>query len=113
MRNSAKNAPVMSSKVRIAPAADIPAESSKLFTAEGKELLVCHSKGVFTVVSNRCSHADARLDCGRVRNGWIACPLHGARFELATGRAMNPPATLPIAVYPTEVVDGWVEAEIG
>ena len=48
-----------------------------------------------------------------MRNAWIACPLHGARFELATGRAMNPPATLPIAVYPTEVVDGWVEAEIG
>lgn len=41
--------------------------------------------------------------------GWIACPVHGARFELASGRAMNPPATKPIATYELRVVDGWIE----
>jgi nitrite reductase/ring-hydroxylating ferredoxin subunit len=39
--------------------------------------------------------------------------VHGARFDLATGAAMNPPATSPIATYPVRVVDGWVEADLG
>ncbi|MBU6268342.1 MAG: non-heme iron oxygenase ferredoxin subunit [Sphingomonadales bacterium] len=98
--------------VRLAEAAQIPAEKSLAVEAEGKKLLVCHSKGEFYVVVNKCSHADEALDCGRVRNGWVACPIHGARFALATGAAMNPPAKEPIATFPVRVVDGWVEAEI-
>lgn len=98
--------------VRLAEASHIPAEKSLAVEAEGRKLLICHSKGEFHVVANKCSHADEALDCGRVRGGWVACPIHGARFNLATGAAMNPPAKEPIATYPTRVVDGWVEAEI-
>jgi 3-phenylpropionate/trans-cinnamate dioxygenase ferredoxin subunit len=41
--------------------------------------------------------------------GWIACPAHGARFELATGRAMNAPAKQPIATFEVRVVEDWIE----
>ena len=43
---------------------------------------------------------------------WIACPIHGARFELATGRVMNPPAIKPIATYEIRVVDDWIEVAV-
>ncbi len=92
---------------------DIPAEKSHKFEHQGKAMLICHSAGAFFVIENQCSHAQEPLDCGRVRNGWVACPVHGARFDLATGAAMNPPATSPIATYPVRVVDGWVEADLG
>lgn len=98
--------------VRAAEAASIRAESSKRVDVEGHDLLVCHSKGAFFAVANKCSHADEKLDCGRVRNGWVSCPIHGARFALETGEAMNPPATQPIATYPCREVDGWIEVEI-
>lgn len=91
----------------------IPPEKSAVVEHGGKSLLVCHSKGEFFVVLNLCSHADEKLDCGRVRNGWVACPIHGARFNLATGAAMNPPAKEPIVTFPARVVDGFVEAELG
>ena len=112
MANLTNDLSAMTKKVRLIRASDVPPEASRLATIDGAELLVCHSKGTFAVVANRCSHADEKLDCGRVRNGWIACPVHGARFNLATGLPMNPPATKPITSYPTEVVDGWVEVEI-
>jgi 3-phenylpropionate/trans-cinnamate dioxygenase ferredoxin subunit len=98
---------------RLLAAADIPAEKSHKFEHDGKPLLICHSAGAFFVIANQCSHAQEPLDCGRVRNGWVACPVHGARFDLATGAAMNPPATSPIATYPVRVVDGWIEADLG
>ena len=97
---------------RLALAADIAAEKSLAVTHDGRKLLICHSAGAFYVIDNRCSHAEEPLECGRVRAGWIACPVHGARFDLASGAAMNPPARTPIATYPTRIADGWVEAEI-
>ena len=93
-------------------AAQIPAEKSRRVNHEDKKLLICHSGGQFFVIENRCSHAQEPLDCGRVRNGWVACPVHGARFDLATGAALNQPANDPIATFPSRVVDGWVEAEL-
>ena len=63
-------------------------------------------------ISNICSHANEKLECGRMSRSWIACPVHGARFDLATGRAMNPPAKLPIATYEVRVVEDWIEVRV-
>ena len=78
----------------------------------GTPLLVCNVGGTIHVVSNICSHAEEKLDGGRLGNGWIACPVHGARFRLATGEAMNPPATKPIPVYEHRETDGWIEVKL-
>lgn len=101
------------SYTRLAAATDIAAEKSLVVVHDGKQLLICHSIGQFFVIENRCSHAQEPLDCGRIRAGWVACPVHGARFDLATGAAKNPPAKDPIVTYPARVVDGWVEADLG
>jgi 3-phenylpropionate/trans-cinnamate dioxygenase ferredoxin subunit len=98
--------------IRLAAAQDVPAEKSLAVEHGGLKLLICHSKGVFHVVANKCSHAEEPLACGRIRNGWVACPVHGARFDLESGAPLNPPASQPIAVYASRVEDGWVEADI-
>lgn len=82
------------------------------FEIAGRELLLCNAGGTIHAVSNICSHAEEKLECGLMRHGWISCPVHGARFDLATGEPKNPPAKTPIAVYPVRVVDGWIEVEI-
>lgn len=78
----------------------------------GHEILLCHSKGRVFAVANKCSHADEELACGRMRSGWIACPAHGARFDLETGEPRNPPATEAIATFQVRIVDGMVEVEV-
>ena len=103
----------MSSFVRVLSAADLPANSKKVVEIDGKQILLCNTSDRLFAISNICSHADEKLECGRMGRTWIACPLHGARFELATGKAMNPPATKPIATYELRVVDGWVEVGVG
>lgn len=77
----------------------------------GKHLLAIRSGDDVHVVDAICSHAFQELECGMVRNGWIACPAHGSRFDLATGEPMNPPAIAPIATYETRVTDGVLEVE--
>jgi 3-phenylpropionate/trans-cinnamate dioxygenase ferredoxin subunit len=63
-------------------------------------------------VRNLCSHAYERLDCGRMKNGWISCPVHGARFDLETGAVMNPPAVMPIDVFELRVIGDSIEVKI-
>jgi 3-phenylpropionate/trans-cinnamate dioxygenase ferredoxin subunit len=102
----------MSDYVRAIALSDVATNKKVPVEIGGTPLLVCNVGGKIHVVSNICSHAEEKLDCGRMGNGWIACPVHGARFELATGRAMNPPATKPIPVYEHRIADDWIEVKL-
>lgn len=97
---------------RAVPTSDVPPGSKKAIALSGKQILVCNANGRLFAVSSICSHANESLECGRMGNGWIACPVHGARFDLATGAAKNPPAKQPIAVYAVRVVDDWIEVAV-
>lgn len=64
---------------------------------------------------DRCTHdgeplagaeweADAATPCGVV-----ICPRHGARFCLATGTALTPPAYEPLRIFPVRERAGRIE----
>jgi len=91
---------------------ELPPGAKRVVDIGGRSILLCKWAERIYAVSNICSHAAEKLECGKMANGWIACPTHGARFDLATGRAKNPPATRPIAVYDTKFADGWIEVGI-
>lgn len=97
--------------VRVLQLAELPHGAKAVVTVDDKPVLLCNWKEQVFAVSNICSHAEETLDCGRMSNGWIACPVHGARFDLATGKAKNPPAKRPIATYGVRIVDGWIEVD--
>jgi 3-phenylpropionate/trans-cinnamate dioxygenase ferredoxin subunit len=94
---------------RVLKLSELPPGTKKPVTVNGKHVLLCNVSGKLYAISNICSHAEKPLERGRVGNGWIACPTHGARFELATGRAMCLPAVKPIATYDVRSADEWVE----
>ena len=80
--------------------------------ANGIEIVLCHTLDRVFAVRNLCSHAHEKLDCGKMRNGWIACPVHGARFDLETGAAMNPPAVMPIETFAVRVNGDTIEVAV-
>src|SRR3546814_4282796 len=75
-----------SSFQRVLPVADLPSGAKKPLVLDGKPVLLCNANGKLHAISNVCSHNEKPLERGRVGNGWIACPTHGARFDLATGK---------------------------
>jgi nitrite reductase/ring-hydroxylating ferredoxin subunit len=91
---------------------DIPEGQAIAFRFSGHNLLLVRSDGGVFAIDERCSHADQELGCGIIRNGWIACPAHGTRFDLATGEPLNPPASKPVATYPLRIRDGIVEVRL-
>src|SRR3989338_7282997 len=54
---------------------------------------------------DRCTHDDGELAsgslCGETQ---IECPRHGARFDMASGKAVRMPAVIGIQVYPVEII---------
>jgi len=103
---------VKSAFARVLNVSALPPGTKKAVDVNGVSVLVCNTNERLYAVSNICSHAHEKLECGRMSRGWIGCPVHGARFDLATGRAMNPPAKEPIATYEVRVVDAWIEVAV-
>lgn len=64
----------------------------------------------FRVIEDVCTHDGQPLTDGKIEDNWIACPRHGARFDLTTGAALCMPATKPIRTFAVEIRDGEVWA---
>jgi 3-phenylpropionate/trans-cinnamate dioxygenase ferredoxin subunit len=89
--------------VAVATLDEVPAGTKKLVTVGKIEIVLCNTLDRIFAVRNLCSHAYEKIDCGRMKNGWISCPVHGARFDLETGQPINPPAVMPIEIYEVRV----------
>lgn len=63
-------------------------------------------------IEDLCSHAEVPLSEGSVEDCTIECSLHGSRFNLRTGEPSGPPASRPVPVYHTLVIDGSVFADV-
>lgn len=98
--------------INVAALADVPEGRALEVDVHGQPILLTQCEGHVFALSAICSHAQESLACGRVRNGWIACPVHGARFDLETGEALSLPATEPITTYTVRIKDDSVEVAV-
>ncbi len=94
------------------PVDAVAADSSLEVSVAGVSILICNSGGTQFAIQNRCPHQGKPLAGGRVRRGTIACPLHGMRFELGSGKPLGQLTTTPLWVFPTRIVDGVIEVAI-
>jgi len=62
----------------------------------------------FHALDDCCSHAMAPLHGGEIKAGAVACPRHGARFDIATGEVLSLQAVGNVASFPVKVRDGRV-----
>lgn len=69
---------------------------------EGKPVCVARVGEEVFAVSNICSHSYAELTDGEIKGYTIECWLHGADFDLRTGKALTLPATEPIETFAVE-----------
>jgi nitrite reductase/ring-hydroxylating ferredoxin subunit len=68
---------------------DFPAEGKLAAKVAGWHVLVNRTEDGLFAVNDRCTHQAALLSGGRIRRGAIMCPLHGARFEIASGQCIG------------------------
>jgi 3-phenylpropionate/trans-cinnamate dioxygenase ferredoxin subunit len=78
-------------------------------------IVVFNYDGDYYALEDRCSHEEFELSAGPfdAEAATIECVLHGSKFDVRDGRALNAPAYAPVAKFPTKVEDGavWVRSE--
>jgi 3-phenylpropionate/trans-cinnamate dioxygenase ferredoxin subunit len=76
----------------------------------GTAILVVNYDGDYYAVEDLCSHEDFELSAGCYdgEEATIECVLHGSKFDVRDGRALNAPAHVPVARFPVKVEDGAV-----
>ena len=100
-------------RIDLAAADEVPPGTMKLVEVDDGDLvLVVNLAGEFHAVQGICSHQYFELDKGFLTGDTITCALHLSRFDLASGEALDPPAELPLAVYPVVIEEGRVLIEV-
>ncbi|MGA3029405.1 MAG: non-heme iron oxygenase ferredoxin subunit [Candidatus Limnocylindrales bacterium] len=99
-------------RVDLCAVEDVPPGTMKLCEIDDELVLVTNLDGAFHATQGICSHEYFELDNGFLTGDSITCALHLSRFSLDDGEPLDPPADLPLAVYPVVVEGGRVLIEV-
>jgi 3-phenylpropionate/trans-cinnamate dioxygenase ferredoxin component len=98
-----------SRRIDLCAVADVPAGTMQMAWVDGSEpVLVANVEGEIRAVSGVCTHEYFELDTGFLQGRTVTCMLHLSRFDLFSGKPLDPPADARLAVYPVAIEDGRV-----
>jgi 3-phenylpropionate/trans-cinnamate dioxygenase ferredoxin component len=85
---------------RLASLADVPPNTLLSVEVDGRNVCLANADGRIYAFRDNCSHKDFPMSAGSIHGGaTIECAWHGARFDMATGKAIRLPAIKPIQTY--------------
>ena len=82
---------------------EFPDSGKKLVEVDDRLVVVIRQGDAFYCIDDVCTHDGGTLFEGRLVDGCIECPRHGARFDIRTGAARSMPATQPTGVHEIQV----------
>ncbi len=88
---------------RVASLQDLKTSKLMCVKPESHRIALAFVDGKVFAVDDMCSHEDASLAKGSLHGECVKCPLHGSRFDLNTGAALDEPAEEPVTTYPVRV----------
>jgi 3-phenylpropionate/trans-cinnamate dioxygenase ferredoxin subunit len=93
----------MSDFIAAAKKSEVPDPGSMLVEIDQRLVVLIHASGSFYALDDVCTHDGGPLSEGPVSDDAIACPRHGAKFDIRTGAALTMPATQPTVAHETKV----------
>jgi sulfite reductase beta subunit-like hemoprotein/nitrite reductase/ring-hydroxylating ferredoxin subunit len=96
----------------VVDATAVPNDRGLLVQVGGHELALFRKGDQIHAIDNACPHAGGSLAEGAIDDGCVTCPLHGWKFDVATGAGVVPTRGR-VASYPTKIEDGKVLVKLG
>ena len=82
---------------------DVPPGKMKSVVVEGKEILIANSDGKVYALCDRCTHMNAPLSMGTLNGKIVTCAMHGARFDVTTGKKVAEPMSADPSKFPEPI----------
>ncbi|HEV3417845.1 MAG TPA: non-heme iron oxygenase ferredoxin subunit [Pirellulales bacterium] len=93
----------MSDFVRVASASELTDPGRMLVEVDDRMIALFHVDGKFYAIDDVCTHDGGPLAEGQLEGFAIACPRHGAKFDIRDGRVLSMPATQPTVAHEVKV----------
>jgi 3-phenylpropionate/trans-cinnamate dioxygenase ferredoxin subunit len=95
----------MSDFVAVARTSELPDPGSMLVEAGDRLIVLIHAAGHWYALDDVCTHDGGPLSDGPLdaEERTIACPRHGAKFDIATGAAVTMPAIKPTVAHEVRI----------
>ena len=77
--------------VKVAETSEILVGKMKTVKLEEKEILIANVDGNYYAIANRCTHRGGDLSKGSLNGNIVTCPVHGAKFDVTTGKVISGP----------------------
>ena len=103
----------MADFVKVATTGEIAPGQGKIVEVKGKEIALFNVGGAYFAIDNMCTHEEASLADGEISGFEVTCPLHGAKFDVRSGRVVGPPAYDDVTSYSVRVSGADVEIDVG
>jgi 3-phenylpropionate/trans-cinnamate dioxygenase ferredoxin subunit len=93
----------MSDFVRVAKVDQVPDPGRHVVEVDDRLVVLFHVGGKFYAIDDVCTHDGGPLGEGALEGYTIACPRHGAKFDIRDGRALTMPATRATGAHEVKV----------
>ncbi len=102
----------MSDFIKVAAITDLPDPGRQLVEVEDRIVALFHVGGEFYCIDDVCTHDGGPLSEGKLVDFAIACPRHGAKFDIRTGKALTMPATEDTIAHEVKIENGQVYVRV-
>lgn len=93
----------MSDFVPVCKVTEIPDPGRMVVEVDDRIVALFHVDGRFWAIDDTCTHDGGPLADGKLCGFVIACPRHGAQFDIRTGRVLSMPATQDTPAHEVKV----------
>jgi nitrite reductase/ring-hydroxylating ferredoxin subunit len=94
--------------VEAGKAGELAPGTMKRIDVRGRRILLANVAGRICAADDTCTHEEASLSTGVLKGELVKCPLHGSRFNVCTGKALEEPAEENLRTYPVRQEGGRV-----
>ena len=97
---------------KVAEVNELAPGAGKAVEVGGQQIALFNIGGTFYAIGDACTHRGGSLSEGAVEGDKVKCPLHGAEFDVKTGKNLTPPAPGEVPSYKVRVEGDEIQIEI-
>lgn len=98
---------------RVLEVGELANPGKTLVEVDGEMIALFHVGGQYFALDDVCTHDGGPLADGELVDHTIACPRHGAKFDIRSGGALTMPAVRATRAHRVKVEDGGVWVAVG